>query len=201
MAESGGSGSFIKEALESAKEEVAKKKAETLAPVETWVAEQIEKTPDELVSNGPYPETTKLPGFKEITLGLAGVYGIKWGMVRVLQDSKEKYFEAHIVDTPMGPHVVRGFSRREWSSIQRRMIEDAKNRLQAHTTEDSDPRWAEADVQMRGEELIVVAGAVMPDYNGETVRSLPTGVVTRLADAVMRASGHEQQSLNPMPLR
>jgi len=146
-------------------------------------------------------ELTLLPGFTEFNLGLGQIYGMKWGALKYYLEWKTKAYQPHLVPTPSGLHVVRGFSRREWGSLQKKILEHVKDRVEKHSEEASDKNWAETEIQMHTEEMIVVAGCADPQYTTETVRSLPTGVVSHLANCVMAASGHDQNPLPPMPLK
>lgn len=178
--------------------------AEDVKPVETvqaYVDRMIKERPDDVIMPGDHPEREPIPGFTDLTLGLAQVYGLKWGMIAVLLDLKKKAYEPHIVSTQVGPHVIRGFSRREWAQIQQAIMSEAKDRATKHNEEKSDPEWAKEDLKMHGEELIVRKGCVAPEYDAAGIRQVPTGVVTLLADSIMQASGHDPQPLPPLPLR
>jgi hypothetical protein len=170
--------------------------------IEAYVQDKVTSSPGELiVVTEHFGENTVVPGFESFTIGLAQVYGLKWGALGSYLEWKDKAYQAHLVPTSVGVHVVRGFSRREWSSLQKKILEHTKDRITKHTEESSDARWAETEIQMHTEEMIVVAGSCDPKYTMETIRQVPTGIVSHLANCVMVASGHETNPLPPLALK
>lgn len=197
----------VKSAIADAKatEEARVETTETTTAKETfeqYVSRMVVTCPEkEIAPTEDFGEDLKLPGFELVTVGVAAVYGMKWGTLAVCHEWKEKAFQPHIVSTSIGLHFVRGFSRREWSSLQKKILEHTKDRLAKHSEENSDPRWAETEIQQHTEEMIVVAGCCDPKYSPETIRQIPTGVVSYLANCIMAASGHDAQPLPPLSLK
>ena len=195
----------VKSAMAEAKVEIAESATVVSTAPETfeqYVTRMIATCPEkEIAPTDEFGEELRLPGFEVITVGIAAVYGMKWGTIAVCHEWREKAFQPHIVPTSVGLHFVRGFSRREWSSLQKKILEHTKDRIQKHSEENSDPRWAETEIQQHTEEMIVVAGCCDPKYTPETIRQIPTGVVSNLANCIMVASGHEAQPLPPLSLK
>lgn len=176
--------------------------------VEAFIERMITEHPGEIISGRApdgkeiFNEKTVIPGFEELNLGLAEIYGLRWGIIPVLSNWKQNSFHPHIIPTSIGTCIIRGFSRREWSVLQKKIIENVRSKSQA-MMEDSgtDQKVIEQEMQMVSEELIAIAGTIEPDLNQDKVRSLPTGIVTYLANSIMVASGHDQNPLPPLPLK
>lgn len=195
---------IAKDAMKQAEEETKQIKAEEpKAPTETiddYITRMVKEHPQDVVSNGEFPETTIIPGFSEVNLGLAAIYGIKWGALEHLIKMKGAY-QPHLIPTQIGIHFVRGFSRLEWGSLQQKIVGDTKDRLAHHEAQGTDQKWKEIDINLRTEEMIACAGCVDPSYSRETIRKIPSGIVSYLANSIILASGYDSQPLPPLPLK
>lgn len=204
-----------KEAMEEAKRELEEEREgfspqEPEAPEEEVDEETLQSLLDRLAAETPeevvdLPQfgNAKIPGFEELTVGVCKVYEIKYGTLKYLREKKDEgeIYEPHVLNTPRGLHIIRGFSRREWASIQKHIIQQQKKRMELHGERGSDEEWASADIEMCTEEILAIRGCVQPSYNQDTIRQLPTGLVTYLSESVLRCSGHSNRQLPPLPLK
>lgn len=185
--------------MEEAKADKAKEAAsKSLVEI---ITEKAQTSPNAIVDAvPPYGPETPIPGFEKLTIGRAHLYEITWGMIRLLSEVASKYFMPHIISTSVGPMIVRGLTRLEWSELQNRILRETQERIQGHISQNSDVKAAELDVEMRNEEMLACAGTLYPEVNKATIRELPTGVVSQLAEAVLVASGHNANPLPPLKL-
>lgn len=189
-----------KEIVKESVEEIDQPK-EKLSLID-WIRSKIEEDPAGVITpNETFGENTPLPGFTEITLGIANVYGIKWGVIQLMQDWRDEAYQPHVVQTSEGLHFIRGFSRKEWMQLQKKIFEHTKNRMEAHSKEGTDQRWAQSEIEGNIEEMLVVAGSLDPKYSKETVRLIPSGLVSYLSQCITAASGYEANPLPPLHLK
>lgn len=182
--------------------ETEKTEVKVTEDLESFLKRKILESPtDTIAASEVYGPDAIIPGFEELSVGIAELYGMRYGALAVYLEWKDKAYQPHVVDTAIGLHIVRGFSRREWALLQKKILEKTKSLVEKHQEQGSDRNWIETDVQMQTEEMIVVAGSCDPKYDPDSVRGVPTGIVSMLANAVMAASGHEANPLPPMPLK
>lgn len=196
--------SVVAEAMAQTEQEFAAvtKTAPAVRSIQDYATKMATDSPGEpILVTEEFGENVIIPGFTTLSMGLAQIYGLKWGVLGTFQEWREKAYQPHIVPTVVGTHVVRGFSRREWSSLQKKILEHTRDRHTKHVEESSDQRWMETEIQMHTEEMIVVAGCCDPKYDMESIRQVPTGTVSHLANCIMVASGHDANPLPPLPLK
>jgi len=186
------------EALRKAKEEAAI----PTESVDQYINRMVKEKPKEKAVCGDYPAETKIPGFEEMTLLGAELYGATWEELVILADMKRKVASPFIVKSQVGIHVVRCIDRAEWEQLEVQLISATKDLMQAANKAGGiDEEVIKAKIRMKNEELIAVRGCVYPKYDGISIRSLPAGTVSFLADSVTFASGHSQQPLPPIALK
>ena len=184
-----------------AEAQVEKKAPADPKVVEEYLKKLITEKPNEIIAAGEFPEDTKIPEFENLTFLHCQAYKIKGEMLGTLLRAKVDTYRPAIVDTPMGLHIVRGFSRRDWAKLQHQIIDELKGIEQKHVEAGTDERWRNADLSYRTEEQIVIAGSVVPKYDRETVREIPSGTVTLLSQVISRQSGHDAEVLPPIDLK
>lgn len=161
-----------------------------------------EKTRCEVVrAEGNFEPTDPIPGLK-MSFAAATAYEVEWRMVQVLLELKRRAFQATLVPTAVGLHVVRGFNRIEWTDLQMQIAKEAERRVKFHQEQKTPEAFVGRDLQSRGEEMIALRGTVLPDdYDERSLRRQPAGIASQLAAAIMGASSlDEQQELPPIRL-
>jgi len=144
---------------------------------------------DIVMAEEPWLPTDKLPGFDKLTFQLCQVYEIRWAQIEIFLEAKQKGFQATLVHTPVGSHVVRGFTRTEWARMQRKIAEEAEARAKTHAEAKANPNWAEKDIEMHTEELIAIEATMLPRYQTTVeLRARPAGVAAMLSEAILEAS-------------
>lgn len=172
-------------------------------PLSDFISKMSTENPGGIVDSSLYGATEKVPGFEEMTLGLCEIYGITYSFLNALIDikSSDTVFRPHVVRTSEGFFIVRAFTRMEWANLQKKLIEEAINRVQKHKEAGSNDKWIETDLNFCNEEAIVITGTVLPKLDKSGVRGLPSGVVSQIFEAIMAATGHTDQQLPPMPVK
>lgn len=175
------------------------------SPVESitdYVAKKIATTPDEIVTEGEHDEHQLIPGLPVITFYIAKGYQMKWKEIGQLQRiMKLDVYQPHVVQTPVGIHVVRGFRRIEWARIQKAMMTESKDIDGLLKSQGEDANWIRQNVEFHIEERLVIEGSVYPTYDKISVRELPTGTVTLLSNTILQASGNTENPLPAIPLK
>ena len=162
---------------------------------------KIATSPGEAVkAEDPFSPKDKVPGFESMTFEAAEVYEVTWQMIHTLLDAKRDYFEATLVPTSIGLAVVRGFSRREWAEIQKELISESESRAKSHAEIKSNQDWVRRDIELHSEESIALRGTMIPKYDKKSIRDIPAGVATVLANAAVAACGFETKNTLP-PLK
>lgn len=157
-----------------------------------------ESAPHEIVAaEEPWLPGDKIPGLGDVTFAIAKAYQVTWSMIPVLLRCKRESFQPVMLWTPVGLHVVRGFTRQEWGSVQQEIARESEERYKAHAEAKANSNWATMDVSMRIEEMIACKACVIPDYNRQTLRLQPAGVASAIARAASQASMLEEEDVPP----
>jgi hypothetical protein len=153
---------------------------------------------DIIEAQEPWLPTDKVPGFEEMTFGIAKVYKIKWNSLEALRRVKALGFQAYVLSTPVGLFAGHGFNRQQWATIQQELALENEARFKGHNEAKSSQFWAQKDVEMRTEEFVALKSIILPEgLNRQTIRQFPAGVATAVARAAMQASMLEEEDTLP----
>jgi hypothetical protein len=114
--------------------------------------------------------------------------------VRAARQAKEQYRGAHFIYLAGRPFIHRTINRRELASLRTKVAEISTAKSD-DVPSNMDPQQFQAQLMKDSlEEEMVMACSIFPAYNRLTVKEEDAGIITSLHDAIVQASGFNQNS-------